>query len=55
MSENLVVTKLLSEEMKKERVRMCEVLVATNATVLLLGRPGVKSELASLTLTQETS
>jgi hypothetical protein len=33
VSENLVVNKLLSEEMKKERVRMCEVLVATNATV----------------------
>jgi hypothetical protein len=58
------VTKLLYEEMKKERVRICEVLRAVIAVApspswmtfsLLVSQPGEKSELANFTLTKEAS
>jgi hypothetical protein len=58
------MTKMLYENMKKERLRMCEVLMAMTAVAfcpswaafsLLVSRPAVKSQLAGLTLTQEAS
>jgi hypothetical protein len=58
------ISKLTDNEMKKERVRTCEVFVAIIAVVpypswtmfsLTVSQQRVKRELASLTVTQETS
>jgi hypothetical protein len=56
--------KLLDEEMKKEPVKTCKVFIAIQAAIswpsetlllLMVSWQGVKSELASLTLTQKAS
>jgi hypothetical protein len=58
------MTKMLYKNMKKERLRMFEVVIAMTAVAfcpswaafsLLVSQPAVKSQLAGLTLTEKAS